>query len=216
MTSCGSGLAEQPFARGVPALEKSWEHRPSAAPSIGVWIGAIAEGVAPPVGEQAEAGTMNEREQAAVNALSGELTPFGHRTCARVYYADTDFSGVVYHARYLEFLERGRSDFLRLQGVKHTELASGVDGEPVAWIVRRMDIVWRQPARMDDVIAIDTATERMSGARVFMTQRVHRNGTTLLEAKVEVAIVGRDGRPRRFPKSWIDAFMPSADAGDRA
>ena len=53
--------------------------------------------------------------------IAGELTPFGHRIMARVYFADTDFSGVVYHARYLEFFERGRSDFLRLAGVHHTE-----------------------------------------------------------------------------------------------
>ena len=69
-------------------------------------------------------------EHALLSAgLSGALTAFGHRIMARVYYADTDFSGVVYHARYLEFFERGRSDFLRLAGVHHTELAEGKHGE---------------------------------------------------------------------------------------
>lgn len=145
-------------------------------------------------------------------ALSGVLTPRGHRAWARVYFADTDFSGVVYHARYLEFLERGRSDFLRLAGVEHSALASGIGGEKVAWVVRRMEILFFKPARIDDVLTIDTATEKMSGARVFMHQRIHRDGAVLVEAKVEVAVVGLDGRPRRFPKDWIDAFLPAAAA----
>ena len=148
-------------------------------------------------------------ERDVAEPLAGRLTDFGHRLAARVYYADTDFSGVVYHARYLEFLERGRSDFLRLQGVRHSELASGLDGERVAWVVRRMEILFRQPARMDDILTIDTATERLSGARIFMNQRIHRDGTTLVEAKVEVVTIGADGRPRRFPQSWIDAFAPA-------
>ena len=78
--------------------------------------------------------------------LAGELTPSGHRLVARVYFADTDFSGVVYHARYLEFFERGRSDFLRLAGVHHTELADGKHGEKLVWVVTRMEIDFRAPA----------------------------------------------------------------------
>ena len=141
--------------------------------------------------------------------LSGELTPFGHRIMARVYFADTDFSGVVYHARYLEFFERGRSDFLRLAGVHHTELAGGKHGEKLVWVVRRMEIDFRAPARIDDILTIDTRTERVSGARIFMAQQIRRGGDVLVEAKVEAAIVGEIGRPRRFPKEWIDAFLPA-------
>ena len=73
-------------------------------------------------------------------ACRASSPPTGHRLMARVYYADTDFSGVVYHARYLEFFERGRSDFLRLAGVHHTELADGKHGERIVWVVRRMEI----------------------------------------------------------------------------
>ena len=142
--------------------------------------------------------------------LSGALTPFGHRLMARVYYADTDFSGVVYHARYLEFLERGRSDFLRLAGVEHTGLADGLHGERIVWIVRRMEIDFRAPARMDDVLTIDTRTEKISGARITMRQEIRRGDEALIEAKVEAAIIGENGRPRRFPTDWIAAFMPSA------
>ena len=147
--------------------------------------------------------------------LAGELTPAGHRLIARVYFADTDFTGVVYHARYLEFFERGRSDFLRLAGVHHTELQAGRHGEALAWVVRRMEIDFRAPARIDDILTIDTRTESVSGARIFMAQKIRRGDEVLVEARVEAAIVGEGGRPRRFPKEWIAAFMP-ADAADPA
>jgi acyl-CoA thioester hydrolase len=140
--------------------------------------------------------------------LAGELTDFGHRIVARVYYADTDFSGVVYHARYLEFLERGRSDFLRLAGVHHTELADGVHGEKLAWVVRRMEIDFKAPARIDDILTVETRTESVSGARIHMAQVLKRGDEVLVEAKVEAAIISESGRPRRFPKEWIAAFMP--------
>ena len=143
--------------------------------------------------------------------LSGMLTGSGHRLLARVYFADTDFSGVVYHARYLEFFERGRSDFLRLAGVHHTELAGGKHGERLVWVVRRMEIEFRAPARIDDILTVDTRVERISGARIFMAQALSRSGDILVEAKVEAAVIGEDGRPRRFPKEWVAAFMPRAE-----
>ncbi len=142
--------------------------------------------------------------------ISGALTPQGHVLKARVYFADTDFTGVVYHARYLEFFERGRSDFLRLAGVHHTELHAGRLGEKLAWVVRRMEIDFRAPARVDDILTIVTRTEEVSGARIRMAQRLERDGVLLVEAKVEAAIIGEGGRPRRFPKEWIAAFLPSA------
>lgn len=151
---------------------------------------------------------MTEPE-AIASGLSGELTATGHRLLARVYYADTDFSGLVYHARYLEFLERGRSDYLRLAGVRHTELLEGMRGERIVWVVRRMEIDFVRPARMDDVLTIDTRTEKISGARIFMAQEIRRGGETLIKAKVEAAIIGENGRPKRFPDEWIAAFLPA-------
>ena len=145
-------------------------------------------------------------EQAS--ALSGELTPFGHRLRARVYFADTDFSGVVYHARYLEFFERGRSDFLRLAGVHHTELMDGKHGEKIVWVVKRMEIDFRASARIDDILTVDTRTLDISGARIVMGQTISRGDALLVEARVEAAIIGETGRPRRFPKEWVPAFMP--------
>lgn len=142
--------------------------------------------------------------------LAGELTDFGHRLVARVYYADTDFSGVVYHARYLEFFERGRSDFLRLAGVHHTELADGLHGEKLVWVVRRMEIDFKAPAKIDDILTVETRTESVSGARINMAQLLKRGDDVLVQAKVEAAIISENGRPRRFPKEWIAAFMKKA------
>ena len=150
---------------------------------------------------------MSDRDDLPAG-LAGELTDSGHRLKALVYYADTDFSGVVYHARYLEFLERGRSDFLRLAGVHHTELADGVHGDKLVWVVRRMEIEFRAPARIDDVLTIDTRTQSVSGARIFMAQEIRRGDDLLIEAKIEAAIISETGRPRRFPKEWAAAFLP--------
>ncbi len=139
--------------------------------------------------------------------INGTLTAEGHRLLARVYYADTDFSGVVYHARYLEFLERGRTDFLRLKGVHHTALEEGQLGEPIVWIVRRMEIDFRLPARIDDMLVIETSVTEASGARVTMQQRIQRqNGDVLLEARVEAALINKQGRPRRMPAAWKELF----------
>ena len=147
-------------------------------------------------------------DDALAAGLAGELTPSGHRIKARVYFADTDFSGVVYHARYLEFLERGRSDYLRLSGIHHTELAAGSHGERIVWVVRRMEIDFRLPARIDDILTVETRTEAISGARIFMAQRILRDDELLIEARVEAAIIGESGRPKRFPKEWIERFLP--------
>jgi acyl-CoA thioester hydrolase len=140
------------------------------------------------------------------DGLAGALTEFGHRLQQRVYYEDTDFTGVVYHARYLHFFERGRTDYLRLSGVHHAALDAGETGEKLAWIVRRMEIDFKSPARIDDVLTIETRTEAISGARIVMRQVILRGDKELATAKVEAALINNDGRPRRFPKSWISLF----------
>jgi acyl-CoA thioester hydrolase len=140
------------------------------------------------------------------NGLSGWLTEEGHAYRARIYYADTDFSGFVYHARYLEFLERGRSDYLRLAGINHTELAASQD--PMVWVVRKMEINFIAPARMDDIVTVKTVTEDISGARILMAQTMLRDGARLISAKVEAAIVTSEGKPRRFPKDWASRLKP--------
>jgi acyl-CoA thioester hydrolase len=143
--------------------------------------------------------------------LAGWLTESGHAFRARIYYADTDFSGFVYHARYLEFLERGRSDYLRLADIHHTALAVGE--KPLVWVVRRMEIEFISPARMDDIVLVETQTCEISGARITMSQTMLRQthsqpDARLISAKVEAAIVTPDGRPRRFPKDWATRLGP--------
>ena len=151
----------------------------------------------------------DQGERASDLQLAGWLTPFGHAYRARIYYADTDFSGFVYHARYLEFLERGRSDYLRLAGINHSAMAAG--SEPLVWVVRRMEIEFIAPARMDDIVAVETVTEEISGARIIMNQTMLRAQTRLISAKVEAAVITPEGRPRRFPKDWAIQLKPVAN-----
>lgn len=142
------------------------------------------------------------------DGLAGVLTEFGHRLAQRVYYEDTDFTGVVYHARYLQFFERGRTDYLRLSGVHHAKLDAGDHGERLAFVVRRMEIDFRSPARIDDILTIETRTEEITGARIVMRQVIMRGSSKLCEARVEAALINTDGRPRRLPKEWIVKFTP--------
>ncbi len=117
----------------------------------------------------------------------------------RVYYEDTDFSGFVYHASYLRFMERGRSEFLRLAGAGHAGMLES--SEPLVWVVRRMDIGFMKPARMEQVLSIRTGVLDLAGARMRLDQVVMRGDEALVTAKVEVCIVTLDGRPRRVPDS---------------
>jgi acyl-CoA thioester hydrolase len=152
----------------------------------------------------------NNSQSSIAAGLAGELTDAGHRLLARVYYADTDFSGIVYHARYLEFLERGRTDYLRLLGVHHSELADGKLGESTVWVVRRMEIDFKSAARIDDILTVETRTAEISRARVKMAQAIKRGDELLISAVVEAAMVNSAGRPRRFPAEWIKLFRPGS------
>ncbi|MBC8131312.1 MAG: tol-pal system-associated acyl-CoA thioesterase [Rhizobiaceae bacterium] len=141
--------------------------------------------------------------------LSGRLTEFGHSLDVRVYFEDTDFSGVVYHARYLHFLERGRTDFLRLKGIGHRELAAGAFGEPMAFAVRRMEIEFLRPARIDDMLCVETRIALLGGARIVLDQRILLSEEILVEARVKVAVISPEGRPRRMPEA-VSAVLTGA------
>jgi acyl-CoA thioester hydrolase len=114
----------------------------------------------------------------------------------RVYYEDTDFSGVVYYATYMRFIERGRSEFLRAGGVLHQEIATGA--VPLAWAVRRMSVEYLKPALLDDALLVRTRPTDMSGARIKLAQEVRRGADLLLTADVEVCLVS-SGKPQRIP-----------------
>ena len=161
-------------------------------------------------GEDAKSSADNLAGNLAGN-LDGVLTEKGHLFEARIYYADTDFSGFVYHARYLEFLERGRSDFLRLLGIQHHVLAQDDGVEPLVWVVRHMDIAFVAPARIDNIIAVETFCVSISGARIILDQTISLYGKTLIKARVEAALVNFEGKPRRFPKAWIALFGALSD-----
>jgi acyl-CoA thioester hydrolase len=133
--------------------------------------------------------------------LGGEIRDGRHVLPVRVYYEDTDFTGIVYHASFLRFMERGRTDYMRLIGAGHRELFEQAASEApgFGFVVRSMRIDYRQPAHMDDVLEIVTEPEAVKGASVTVLQRVTRQGEVLVEAHVRVAFVA-GGRARPIPK----------------
>ncbi|MEQ8701229.1 MAG: tol-pal system-associated acyl-CoA thioesterase [Bauldia litoralis] len=143
--------------------------------------------------------------------LAGKLVPGGHVLPVRIYFEDTDFSGVVYHGSYIRFMERGRSDFVRLIGIGHTGLNDGEHGEPLVFAVRRISIDFLKPARIDDLLEVRTLVGEMGGARLELKQSVLRDGETLVEADVTIVLVSRNGRARRIPDS-VRARMDEAAA----
>jgi len=122
-----------------------------------------------------------------------------HVLPVRVYFEDTDFSGLVYHATYLRWCERGRSDYLRLVGNEHRTLIEGGDGaEPSAFVVRRMRLEYLKPARIDDVLEVETRVAEVKGAALSLAQRVVRDGAVLFEAEVLVVLISVSGKPQRL------------------
>ena len=134
--------------------------------------------------------------------LDGAIRDGRHRMQIRVYYEDTDFSGIVYHANYLRFMERGRSNYLRLLGADQRALFAEAESEApgFAFVVRTMQIEFLKPARMDDLLEIVTRTLEVRGASITLAQEVRRGDVVLLEAKVKVAFVS-GGQARPIPKA---------------
>ncbi|ABS63732.1 Pol-Pal system-associated acyl-CoA thioesterase [Parvibaculum lavamentivorans DS-1] len=142
--------------------------------------------------------------------LAGRIEGQVHKLPIRVYYEDTDFSGIVYHANYLKFAERGRSDFLRLAGVHHTDLFEGED--PVAFAIHRMEIDFLKPARIDERLEVHTRYVRASGARIEAEQEIWRLSgdapDVIWRARVLAAVLDVGGRPRRLPAAVREALAP--------
>jgi len=131
--------------------------------------------------------------------VAGRLVGRAHVLPVRIYFEDTDFSGVVYHGSYIRFMERGRSDFVRLIGIGHTDLGEGVHGEPLVFAVRRIDITFLKPARIDDLVEVVTSVKEMGGARLELRQEIRRGADRLTEADVTIVLVSREGKARRIP-----------------
>lgn len=130
-----------------------------------------------------------------------------HCLPVRVYFEDTDAGGVVYHASYVRFCERGRTDFLRLLGVEARQLISGeASNEPAAFVVRRMSLEFLRPARMDDLLVVETRVKELGGASVTLSQSVSKDGRKVFEAEVIVVLVSVAGKPLRLSDAIRVAF----------
>jgi acyl-CoA thioester hydrolase len=127
---------------------------------------------------------------------AGSTAP--HRLAVRVYYEDTDFSGNVYHASYLRFLERGRTELLRVLGVEHRRIFADGGAGSCHFVVRAMTVEFLKPALMDDALFVETCVNGLGGASIGMRQEITRGHEVLLTAKVRIAFVA-GGRARRIP-----------------
>ena len=147
--------------------------------------------------------------------LDGEIRDGRHKMTLRVYYEDTDFSGIVYHANYLRFMERGRTNYLRLLGADHRALFSAAEEQApgFAFVVRTMAIDFLKAARMDDLLRVTTVPEEVKGASIRVLQKITRGDELLVLARVRVAFVS-GGRARPIPKPLRVAMLADQNAVD--
>ncbi|MCC6926613.1 YbgC/FadM family acyl-CoA thioesterase [Novosphingobium sp.] len=142
---------------------------------------------------------------------AGQIDGHLHRFAVRAYFEDTDLSGVVYHANYLRWFERARSDFVRLLGIDQRAVNEAGEG---AFAVADLTIRYAAPARLDDGVLIETTCEDLRAASCRMHQKAFReDGLLLSEARFRVGFVAPDGRPRRMPEAWRAAFKTIAIEG---
>ena len=139
-----------------------------------------------------------------------------HVLPVRVYYEDTDFTGVVYHANYLRFMERARTEYLRLIGVQHPALFAAAARETpnFGFVVRTMKIDFFKPAHMDDLLEVITEPNEVKGASVRVRQLVVRGADTLVAADIRVAFIAA-GRATPIPRPLRIALEAGADGGSR-
>ena len=137
---------------------------------------------------------------------AGWLEGREHVLPVRIYYEDTDFTGVVYHGNYLRYFERGRSDFLRLVGIGHAELLDRPD--PAAFTVVKLEIEYRRAARIDDALLVRTTYDSAKGPRLFISQRIMRGEELVAKAAVQAACIDMAGRPRKPPPELVETLKP--------
>jgi acyl-CoA thioester hydrolase len=135
----------------------------------------------------------------------GSIAAGVHRIPIRVYYEDTDAAGIVYHAAYLEFAERARTEMLRCLGLDHTSLRARFG---LVFAVRRCAIDYRVPARLDDLLEVETRLLRRGGASLELEQRVLCQGRLLARLDLRLALLGPDLRVARVPRELVAAFEP--------
>jgi acyl-CoA thioester hydrolase len=129
-----------------------------------------------------------------------------HLLPVRIYYEDTDFTGMVYHANYLRYFERGRSDFFRIAGISHTELLKLA--EPTAFTLVRIEIDYRRAARVDDALLVHTTYDTIKGPRLMVSQRITRGEELIAEAHVQAVCIDLRGRAKKPPKEMVELLRP--------
>lgn len=129
-----------------------------------------------------------------------------HLLPVRIYYEDTDFTGVVYHANYLKYFERGRSDYVRLIGVSHTDLLN--EAKPIAFSVVKITVEYRRAARVDDALTVKTSFDTVLGARLMIAQSLWRGDQEIARAAVEACCIDLNGRAARPPASLLQRLGP--------
>jgi acyl-CoA thioester hydrolase len=137
-------------------------------------------------------------------SLEGTITSGIHRLTMRVYYEDTDFSGYVYHANYLKFCERARSDLIRLIGFDQNTLADA--DNKAFFVIRKMNCDYLKPARFDDVLTVESHAGEIGGARFQVWQKVLRGDEVLFTADVTAVLIDGRGRPKRIPVEMVEKF----------
>ena len=143
--------------------------------------------------------------------LSGRLTPEGHALPIRVYFEDTDFSGAAYHVSYLRWCERGRSDFLRLLGIAHRDLAAGaVAGTPCAFAIRRIEADYLAPVRIDDILEVQTSLAHLTKASITLEQAITRDRHSIFRLKAQCVLLDLSGRLLRLPTDLLTKLANAA------
>jgi acyl-CoA thioester hydrolase len=143
--------------------------------------------------------------------LAGRIEGRRHILPVRVYFEDTDFSGFAYHATYLRWCERGRSDLLRLLGIHHSDLHAGEGGQPAFFVVRRLEVDYLSPARIDELPEVITECTKMGGAQIELSQEVRRGETVLCRLLAKVLMVNLSGRPTRLPAVLREIFRSAPE-----
>ena len=147
--------------------------------------------------------TMNAMGDPADQPASGRFVGPEHRFPLRVYFEDTDVAGIVYYANYLRFMERARSDMLRIVGI---DQRGALDAGTGAYAVAAVAIRYRRPAKLDDALLVVSRVREVRAASCLIHQRVMRGDEILTQADVTAAFLSPDGRPRRQPRDWVARF----------
>ena len=148
---------------------------------------------------------MSDDDPAAAPS-AGRIVGREHQLPVRVYYEDTDFTGVVYHANYLRYFERGRSDFFRLVGISHTAFLNLP--EPTAFSIIRIELDFKRAARIDDALLVRTTYDAVKGPRLMISQRITRGDELIAEARVQAVCIDLKGRAKKPPREMMTLLSP--------